>query len=310
MSRPFVQRDTQELLDVIAAAQRPKLDEVTLDEARAMFRHMATQFDLPAPKLHKIRDARAGDVPARIYFPAVAATGPVIAYFHGGGWVIGDLDTHESFCAALALRTGLRVVAVDYRLAPEHRYPAAHDDCRAAFAWIAGNPAELEAPVTGIGVAGDSAGGNLAAAVALGAATGDARPLAQLLLYPVTDCAAQSSSYAAFAEGFLLERATMEWFIGAYLPDAASRRAPDVSLLGATSFTGFPPTVIVTCELDPLRDEGRAFAARLIEAGVTVKFSEAPGQIHGIATSRAALPSAALVLDACIDDFSALLRAG
>lgn len=307
--KPFIQPDTQALLDLIAAAQRPKLHQVAPEEARRMHRRMVMQFDLPVPSLHEIRDARSGDVPLRIFFPAAAATGPVIAYFHGGGWVIGDLDTHASFCAALALQSGLRVVAVDYRLAPEHPFPAAYDDCRAAIAWIASNPAALEAPVDGIAVAGDSAGGNLAAVVSLHAAE-DGRPLlAQMLLYPATDFVTETRSHAAFAEGYLLEKATMEWFANAYLPDGAQRDVPQVSPWRAANFDAFPPTAILTCALDPLRDEGRAFAARLIEAGVAVKFSEAPGQIHGIATLRKAIPSAARPLKSCIEDFVMLLRA-
>lgn len=307
----MVQPDTAQILELINSTPGPKLYELPPADARAMYLEMGRQLDLPPDTLHAITDLEiegAGQkIGARLYTPVAGAEGPVLVYFHGGGWVIGDLESHHGFCVAIARQLQLRVLAVDYRLAPEHRFPAAHDDCLAVAKWAATSPVELGAPVAGIALAGDSAGGNLAIATSM-ALSGAAKPLAQLLLYPATDLAEQSASYHSCGEGYLLDRPLMEWFCNAYAPDAAQRADPRLSSLRADDLSGTPPTVMLTCGLDPLRDEGRAFAARLITAGVEVHFSEAEGQIHGIATLRGAISSGRAPLAASLQTLDNILK--
>lgn len=260
-------------------------------DMRATYLQLGALFDAPAEAGVRTTDFANAGCRLRAYFPADAAAGPVILYMHGGGWVIGDLDTHHPLCTLIAAVTGLRVVAVDYRLAPEHPYPAAHDDCVAAARFVAGSPPELEAPVTGVAVAGDSAGGNLALHVAriVGAATVPA----QLLIYPLGDSTGpESGSYKEFAEGYLLDRKLMDRFIGDYLPNPGDAASVAASPALHPLANALPPTVVVTAGLDPLRDQGRALAAAIAQAGVETHFIEAKGLIHGLATMRAALPSA------------------
>jgi acetyl esterase len=275
-----------------------------------MYREMVAILDRPAEQLNSVVNFHIEDdthrIPARLYTPAGGAEGPVLLYFHGGGWVIGDLETHHAFCTSLARAIGVRLLAIDYRLAPEARFPAAHDDCLFAANWAARSPAVLGAPVAGIAVAGDSAGANLAAFVSSKSPSAG-RPLAQLLFYPVTDFVEQAPSYAEFGEHHLLDKADMEWFRDHYLAEIEDRRDPRISILRLPDLSQMPPTVIMTCGLDPLRDEGRAFAARLVAAGVSVVFREAAGHVHGIVSMRAAIPSAERVLGQCIGDFKRLL---
>jgi len=300
---------TRKLLEMFGAAPGPKMPDVSPGEARTMYHEMVALLDRPPEELAAVVDlqieAETHRIPARLYTPSERNDGPVLLYFHGGGWVIGDLETHHSFCTYLCNAIGVRLLAIDYRLAPEARFPAAHYDCLLASVWAARSPAILGAPVTGLVLAGDSAGANLAAFVAskLPPAT---RPLAQLLFYPVTDFVAQAPSYAKFGQGCLLDKADMEWFRDHYLADAKDRADPRISILRLSDLSHMPPTVLMTCGLDPLRDEGRAFAARLVEAGVTVAFREAAGHVHGIASMRRAIPSAERMLGQAIADFKRL----
>lgn len=307
----MVLKDTQQILDILNSTPGPKLYELPPPEARALYLEMGRQLDLPPETLHSISDvsipASHGTLPARLYQPEAECTGPLVVYFHGGGWVIGDLESHHSFCTALARQLGLRVLAVDYRLAPEYPFPAAHDDCLAAARWASSSPAELGAAVPAIALAGDSAGGNLAIATGLAMSDG-ARPLAQLLLYPATDLVEQSASYKSCGEGYLLDRPLMEWFCDSYAPGKESRTDSRLSPLRLDDVSASPPTVLFTCGLDPLRDEGRAYAAKLVNAGIEVHFSEAKGQIHGVATLRGGIASAAAPLNTCIGLFGCLVR--
>jgi acetyl esterase len=240
----------------------------------------------------------AGDVPVRLYVPASAPTpGPLLVYYHGGGWVQGSIETHDAGCRLLAHLSGVRVLSVDYRLAPEHPYPAAVDDALAAYAWAAGaGAATLGADPARLAVGGDSAGGNLAAVVALAARDDERLPGAafQLLLYPVCDVAAKTDSYTSFSAGYLLTEDGMDWFVAQYLPDPARRTEPQASPLRAPSLAGLPPAYVATCLPDVLRDEGETYAARLREAGVAVA-SQRHDQVHGfvntsvIRSSRLAL---------------------
>jgi len=207
---------------------------------------------------------------------------PGIVYFHGGGWVIGDLDTHDVQCRQLTAEAGITVVAVDYRLAPEHKFPAAVDDAWAATRWVAAHGSELGLDARRLAVAGDSAGGNLAAVVALLAREAGAPAIAlQVLVYPVTDVSAESQSYRDFAEGYLLTRESMRWFTNHYLKSASDADDWRASPLRAQSLAGLPPALVVTAGFDPLRDEGAAYAARLTDAGVRVDYVSYGGMIHG-----------------------------
>nr|WP_246623871.1 alpha/beta hydrolase fold domain-containing protein [Sphingomonas colocasiae] len=230
-------------------------------------------------------------VPLRFYTPAGAvAEGPVVLFAHGGGWVTGDLDSHDSFCRFLATHAGLRVASVDYRRSPEAVFPAALNDMRTAARWVASGLSPL-GRADGLVLAGDSAGGGLAAALgARGKADGlDLRAL--LLLYPVLDLSRRAPSYAAFAEGHLLTADDMAYFIASYAPDPGRRSDPDCSPLLGVAAASLPPVVVLTCSHDVLRDEGRAYVEACRAAGVVVRHVEAAGHVHGIATLRKVIPS-------------------
>jgi acetyl esterase len=241
----------------------------------------------------------AGEIPARLYVSHAtpAGPGPLIVYYHGGGWVVGNLATHDGVCRFLAAHTGFRVLSVDYRLAPEHPFPAPVEDAVAAFEWAAANAARIGVDAARIGVAGDSAGANLSAAVCLHARDRDgARPAMQLLLYPPTDVVGETESRRTFAEGFLLTKKDMEWFEAHYLPDGCEADDPRASMMRAADLSGLPLAYVATAGFDPLRDEGEIYAERMREAGVTVVLRRHPGLIHGFAnltaisrTSRAAM---------------------
>lgn len=303
--------DVLHLLDFAASNPRPAVRDLSPEQARSMVDSLGGVLDLPADGSVTARDLAfagpEGEIDVRLYSPDQNCAGPVVLYLHGGGWVVGSLASHDSFCRHLAEHLQCRVVSVDYRLAPEHPFPAAYDDCAAALAWVTSSPAKLGLPVQQVAIAGDSAGGGLAASLAL-RPTGPAL-CAVLLLYPVTDLSRRAASYESFASGYLLEADDMAYFIAAYVPDNALRGDPRVSPLLAQDLSHLPACVVLTCGADVLRDEGRAFAARLAEQGVTHTFIEAPGHVHGIATLRAALPSAVPVLDRCIDEFGRLLSA-
>jgi acetyl esterase len=222
--------------------------------------------------------------------------------------VIGDLDSHDSLAAEIARGSGLTVIAVDYRMAPEHVFPAAAEDCIAAARWVAGSPAELGETATGIAVAGDSAGGNLSAVVAQALAGKLPVPLkAQWLIYPAVDMVEDWASLDSFADGYVLTKAVMRWFEVTYAPTAAERADVRASPLRAASLAGQPAAIVMTCGLDPLRDQGRAYAAKLAEAGVAVNFRELAGVVHGAFNLRAALPSIAADLARGIADLKAAM---
>jgi acetyl esterase len=280
--------DAAAYLDAIAALGLPPLAEQGASEARRVARERAAELGGDLEPVARIEDREvpgpAGPIPIRIYAPTASSPSalPVLAYFHGGGWVICDLDTHESTCRALANRAGCLVVAVDYRLAPEHRHPAALDDCWAVVEWLAGSGAEIGADPRRIAVGGDSAGGNLAAAVALRAREGGGPALrAQLLIYPVLDFDLDNASYQANANGYGLTRDSMRWYWEQYLGEAGAGLGPDASPLRAPDLAGLPPALVITCEYDPLLDEGVAYAGRLAAAGVRVEHVNEPGMIHG-----------------------------
>jgi acetyl esterase len=236
----------------------------------------------------------AGEIPARLYLAPSAAPPPppLLVYFHGGGWTIGDLDTQDGPCRFLAAHSGVAVLSVDYRLAPEHPFPAAVEDALAAFRWAAESAAEIDVDPARIAVGGDSAGGNLAAAVSLLARGDNPRPAMQALIYPVTDATGGGPSRDLFAAGFMLTKADMEWFERHYLPEASMREDPRVSVLRAGDLSGLPPAYVATAGFDPLRDEGEAYAERMRAAGVSVALRRHPGLIHGFANMTAVSRSA------------------
>lgn len=271
-------------LDQIGAPGAPQLHEVPVDEARRMM-EMMSNFQGAGESVLEVRDVEAtgpdGAIPVRVYRPA-AGTLALLVYFHGGGWVLGSRDTHDRICRALANRTHAVVVSVDYRLAPEHRFPAAAEDAYAATVWAVEQASALDVDADRVAVAGDSAGGNLAAVVSLMARDRGGPGLRhQLLVYPVVDGTREYPSHEENAEGYFLTTATMRWFWGHYAPDAAARRNPYASPIRADDLSGLPPAFVLTAEFDPLRDEGEAYAEALAKARVPVRLERYGGQIHG-----------------------------
>ncbi|WP_298670644.1 alpha/beta hydrolase [uncultured Sphingomonas sp.] len=294
---PYVRPDVRAFLDYINNIPGPKMQDQQPAEARAVYRAMKDIADPPVGDLAAIRDIAipgpAGTIPARLYDArATRAPGPVVIFFHGGGFVIGDVETHGSFTAEMARQLDLPVVSIDYRLAPEAPWPAAPDDCEAAARWIAGNPAELGRVATSLVLSGDSAGGNLTIVVAMQLRDNPAAlpVIAQGPIYPAADMTKDYPSFNQFAEGFLLTRDGMIWFADHYAAEPTHvKGSPMVGDLA-----GLPPAVIITASLDPIRDQGRAYAAALAQAGVPVSFREAKGNIHGFVNLRQAVPSSAV----------------
>jgi acetyl esterase len=224
----------------------------------------------------------AGPIPIRIYTPAGVGPLPVLVYFHGGGWVLGSIETHDPVCRELTRAVGCIVVSVDYRLAPEHPFPIPLEDCYAAVCWVARCSADINGDAQRIAVAGDSAGGNLAAAVALTARDRGTPPLAyQALIYPVLDYAFDTASYRDYGDDYFLTKDMMMWFWQHYLRDQAYGLHPQAAPLRAQNLCGLPPTLLLTAEFDPLRDEGEAYAERLQAAGGEVEYRCYAGLIHG-----------------------------
>lgn len=296
-----VNPQVQVMLEQLAAAGGPQLHEMTPQEARNTYRMLAALS--PGEEVHQVDDRHvrtdAGDLGVRVYTPvqAVATAAPLLVWFHGGGWVIGDLETADAVCRALANRSGAVVVSVDYRLAPEHPFPAAPDDAMAAVLWAVENTDLLGADPGRVAVGGDSAGGNLAAVVAQRCRDEFGPALAfQLLVYPVTDLTLSHPSVSANGEGYLLTRTGLEWFRACYLGEGDPAQ-PWCSPLYAKDLSGLPPALVVTAELDPLRDEGEAYAARLREAGVAVDLVRWEGQIHGFFSMLGILDDASAAID-------------
>jgi len=298
-------RDAERVLEMVRLSGRPPYETLTAPEARELFLAVREVLAPDPPPVAEIRELLAprssgATIPLRLYRGATTASGeilPALVYFHGGGWVIGDLDTHDSLCRHLANAARCIVVAVDYRLAPEDRFPAAVEDCFAATAWVAQETAAL-------GV--DRAGGNLAAVVSLIARDRGAPKLRfQALLYPAVDCGMTHPSHDRFAEGYLLTRPTMKWLYDHYLRGPADADDWRASPLRAADLSGVAPALVLTAGNDVLCDEGEAYACRLRQAGVPVQLRHFPDQIHGFLTMGKIIEATRPALN----DVAATLRA-
>ena len=260
------------------------VDQVPVAEARRRLRHdVLVAGGRPRP-VAELRPVDAGGVPARLYVPPEAPTpSPLLVYFHGGGHVVADLETHDATCRWFARETGVRVLAADYRRAPEHPFPAAVEDALAAFRHAASHARELGADAARIAVGGDSAGANLAAVVAQLAAADELSPVFQLLIYPVCDYSPEWPSQELFASGFFLTRAEIRWYRSHYLRDDAAASDPRASPLLREDLSGLAPAYVATAGFDPLRDEAEEYARRLRAAGVAVTLRRHAGYGHGFA---------------------------
>jgi acetyl esterase len=314
MDGQLLEPEVQLMLRLLKLVSRPSFEELPPSQAREEVRAEAALF--ADPRRLPVRTVRelsvptpAGAVVARLYVPpGVPAPSPLLVYFHGGGFVCGDLDTHDPTCRFLAREGGVRVLAIDYRRAPEHRFPTAVEDGHAALRFAQREAVRLGADPRRIAVGGDSAGGNLAAVVALLARDERMAPAYQLLIYPVTDWSRKAGSYTLFREGFFLTERQMDWYRDHYLPgDGAASRDWRASPLLAADLRGAPPAYVVLAGFDPLRDEGIAYAERLREAGVPVTLRVQWGLVHGFANavtvgraSPAALREAARALGSAL----------
>lgn len=274
----------QVLIDLAEKVGLPAIDSLTVEEARTFYDQRAAGLEA-MPAVGEVNDRTipgpGGDLPIRVYRPVDAGDAtPCLMFFHGGGWVIGTVDTHDLVCRALCEATAATVVSVGYRLAPEHPFPAAPDDCTAATKWVAEHGAEIGVDGSRLAVCGDSAGGNLSAVVAQDCADDGPRISAQLLVYPATDFTDSGyESLTTNAEGYLLTAAAMKWFAGHYVPDGVAHGDVRLSpMLG--KLEDQPPALVLTAEYDPLCDEGKAYADALEAAGVDVEYFRYDGQVH------------------------------
>ena len=291
-----------QVLALVRLANRPSYETLSPAEARQMYRDARSAVSPDPPEVASVRDLSApgpgGEIPLRLYRGAgtdPAAALPVLMFFHGGGWVIGGIDTHDVVCRWLANAAECAVVSVDYRLAPDAKFPAALDDCLAATNFVVAQAASLGIDGSRVAVGGDSAGGNLAAVVCLHARDhGGPQLRMQVLLYPATEFAMSHPSHATRGEGYVLTTKLMVWFRGQYLRSAVDMADWRASPLRAESFSGLPPAYVVTAGFDPLCDEGEDYARRMAAAGGRVTVKTLPGQIHGFMTMGRLIPEAAI----------------
>lgn len=291
------------MLDMMASAGVPAFNTLPPEVARQVM-GMMRPADAAVVEVGKVENRAipgpGGDIPVRIYWPLGKATAqglPVLMYYHGGGWVLGDLESHDGACRELANGAGCIVIAVDYRLAPEHKFPAAVDDSWAALEWGVANAASLGGDGARIAVGGDSAGGNLSAVLAQMAKARGGPPLRlQLLVYPVTDHRFDTASYTENGEGYFLTTDMMRWFSGHYLRSGADADDALASPLRAKSVEGLAPALLITAGYDPLRDEGEAYGARLKAAGVPISQTRYPGMFHGFFTMTGQIDQQAVAM--------------
>jgi acetyl esterase len=284
--------DAQRVLELMRESGRPALETLTPAEARAFYRSSRAALQREPPEVAEVKQLSApgpmGDIPLRWYRGMgtdASAKLPALVYYHGGGWVIGDLDTHDGVCRSLANAAQCAVVSVDYRLAPEYRFPAAVEDCAAATGWVIANAGSLGIDARRVAVGGDSAGGKLAAVMALLSRDGAIPSVClQLLIYPATDLLATYPAYKRITEGFPLTASTSRWFLGHYIGDKKDALDWRASPLRAADLSGTAPAFVLTATHDPLCDEGEAYARRLEREGVRVTYIHFADQIHGFLT--------------------------
>ncbi|HEY6256314.1 MAG TPA: alpha/beta hydrolase [Xanthobacteraceae bacterium] len=292
------------LLDMLAAAGgTADIATMSPQQLRESFRRLARSVDIKNVPVGKIEDGEwpgpERALPYRSYYPqhSAALRLPALVFFHGGGGIFGDIDTHDGLCRTLSAESGCAVISIGYRQAPEHKFPAAVEDCYAAMLWVTDHAHALGLDAQRIAVGGDSAGGGLAAVVCqMAAARGGPRLALQVLFCPVMDMAAETASRAAFAEGYFLNQATIDWMLRQYCPPGIDPKDPRLSPLRATQFSRLPPAHIHTAEFDPLRDEGAAYAQRLREAGVAARYTCHAGLIHHFYAMAGAIPAARAAL--------------
>lgn len=277
-----------DLMDKASQDGRPRLSTLPHAVGRAAVDKMSEDSEAAPPDVAAVDDGAfagpEGDIRFRRYRPLGSAAGvlPTLVYYHGGGFVIGNIETHDSTCRRLANKSRCQVISIDYRLAPEHPFPAPIDDGIAAFRHVRDNAAAFEADPRRIAVGGDSAGGAMAAVVCQSCrAAGEKMPAFQMLIYPATDSSRQSASRKQFAAGYFLDKELIDWFWDAYAPPGTDLEDLRLSPLLEGNFAGLPPALVLTAGFDPLRDEGRAYANRLIDAGVKTTYVNYPGTIHG-----------------------------
>jgi len=277
------------VLELVEKADYPLLESLSVAEARAQYENTAWRLDFEPVSMAQVEDHEVpvdgAAISARAYTPeTVTKVGaPTLVYLHGGGWVVGSVETHDRLCRSLAARARCKIVSIDYRLAPEHPFPGPVEDAVAAFRWVAANADALSVDAARIAIGGDSAGGNLAAVACQQLRdAGDAMaPCFQLLIYPATDFAGDYPSRSANAEGYVLTQTLIEWFDAHYRGDWTDLKDPRLSPLRASSLEGLPPALVVTAGYDPLHDEGMAYARALAEAGVAAEHQDYPGMLHG-----------------------------
>jgi len=288
------------LIDLMVERQLPPMHTLPPTEARRVYLERRFFTQPTQPPVGEVRDLQtAGGVRLRLYRPPQPGVHPVLVYFHGGGWTIGDLDSHDVLCRQLCLAADVAVVAVDYRMGPEERFPAAVDDCVEAARWVHSQASQLGLDATRLAVGGDSAGGNLAAVVCLMLRdAGDPSPAFQLLIYPATDMRAIAPSHTTNGQGYLLSSDTIAYFRGHYV-DAASWSDWRASPLLAPDLAGLPPALVLTAGFDPLRDEGRQYADALSAAGNRVQYVCFERQIHGFITMSKVLDEARTAVALC-----------
>ncbi len=304
--------DAKAFMDLLKSLGRPPINSLPPMQAKEVFRRgrLVTQPDLP--QVDRVREETisgpGGSFPVRIYRGAGTADAgalPVHVYYHGGGWVLGDLDSHDWVCRKIANGAQCAVVSVDYRMAPEHVFPAAFDDSLLALNWAIENASRLKVDPSRVSVGGDSAGGNLAAAVALAARDAGTKLRAQILVYPAVDLSMSGDYYGRFTKDLILTDETMQWFIDLYVPDKAMRRDWRASPLLAKSLAGLPPSLFIFAGFDPLCAEGEVYAKKLEASGVKVTSHMYPGQPHGFLSNGKMLPKA----NQAIDQIAAALKA-
>lgn len=295
--------ESQAVLNVLAEQGVKALDELPAAEGRAYFNEVFKTKPEDQEAVARIQEVTIpvddGEIPARLYVPEGDGKPPLLVHFHGGGWVYLNLDTHDAYCRTLANRAGCAVLAVEYRKAPEHPYPTPAEDCYRALCWAASNAGEMGVDGTRLGVIGDSAGGNLAAAVTLLAREhGGPSITLQVLTYPAVDAAMSQPSMEENAEAPLLGRPQMKWFWQHYVPRGTDVHEARLSPLYAESHADLPPAFISTAEFDPLRDEGEAYAKKLEDAGVAVDCRRYDGVFHGFMLMASLIPEGAALVDA------------